>query len=199
MKRYKAISRVQVNQILSFLPSKFHLFLKGSIECSREAKFDSIMRDFIRGQYAGGSGKIFIYGFKKKEILNFEYVDVVYHEIGHKIFQEVLSREDKGRWAISRPNHFPIKLDDVYLKEELWEEEYCIVFSLIMMAKFYRKLGMVEKAKRITGGLKSMRRAVKTIERILEKAASPSTRPSGARGDYPQKIHRRILKWVDGR
>ena len=94
------------------------------------------------------------------------YVDIIYHESGHKIFQEFLTRREKSKWAESRRKDFPIKLDDVYLREELWEEEFCIVFSLVMAECFFRRNNMATKAKKIERGLGQLNQEAKAIKKL---------------------------------
>lgn len=194
--RFKTLSADILDEVLEVFSKDYQHYLRSSIQCQADRKFDSAIRDFVRGQYQSGTGKIIVYGFTSKEIKNFEYLDVIFHEVGHKIFNEILDRRDKAEWARTRVQHFPIKLDDIYLKEELWEEEYCIVFSLLMIAKFYRKTNMPGKAKPIERGLKKMKRAVRVVKGLLERA-TPSDRKAKVRGDYPQKIHLRVLKWIE--
>lgn len=191
----KALSKNLLFDTISVLPKLYQQWLKGCIHCKKGRKYDPLLKDFVRGQYLSGRGKIVIYGFTEEEINQGEYVDIIFHEIAHKIFQEILTRKKKADWAKARVGDFPIKLDDVYLEEELWEEEYCIIFSLIMAFKFYKKFNMDAKAKKIGRGLKKISEKVKVVRETLKNPVSSSDNPK-SHGDYPQKIHSRILKWI---
>ena len=193
----QALSEEQLFEVISILPEVWKGEIRNCIQCKADEKRNPNDKDSIRGQYLSGQGSIIIYGFTKEEIENFEYVDIIYHEIGHKSFDEFFTRKEKSKWAESRRKDFPIKLDDVYLREELWEEEFCIVFSLIMAEYFFRRSNMTIKAKKIERGLGQLSQEAKTVKKLIKETFLPEKNKGSSKEIYSQKVHQRVLKWIE--
>ncbi|MDO8520377.1 MAG: hypothetical protein Q7T11_09505, partial [Deltaproteobacteria bacterium] len=53
----------------------------------------------IEGCYSPREKRITIYAFSSAEILSKRYLNTLWHEVGHVIFDKVLSRRDKITWG----------------------------------------------------------------------------------------------------
>lgn len=196
---YIKISSEMIYEVLNLLPINIFNKIQFSIRASKQFVFDAACNDAIRARYNCSNGGIILYGFTKNEICNFDYVDVLLHEIGHKIFVEMLCQTDRQYWINIRGSEsFPIELLDIYVIEEIIvEEEFCIVFSLIYFEAFLRGRNMDKAADRVNKGLKKTSKRVEAVKLILNRIGAESS-PRRFSGDCRQKIHERVRKFIFG-
>ncbi len=137
--------------------------------------------------------------FFKEEIDTYYYVAVVYHEIGHFVFKNVLSRGLRIQWAEVRDEEvFPIILDDMYGKQFLWEEEFCIFFSFYYLEKYMRRSNMKEKAEKIKKKLAHLPKR-QSILNDLEKNVMHKTKDENKRSkECSEKVLKRAWRFFTG-
>lgn len=120
MQKLLKINKDKLDEILEILPKNYYENLKINIT-------DKLMTDDfnerIHANYNNNTREINLYGLSHEEISSNYYISVIYHEIGHYVFKNLLSKELKIDWSKAREKEvFPIELEDIYGKLFLWEE-----------------------------------------------------------------------------
>jgi hypothetical protein len=194
-----SITPEQLQEVLDLLPPNLVAMLSGKINLTSLIKYDKEARDYVEAFYLHEKGEIQIYGFLEDEIKRFDYVHVICHEIGHFIYQELLDRKDRIKWIDACLKEvFPIKLVDVYNEQKIFEEQFCITYSLICFETFVRRKGMEKELINVKGALKDISKRTQCCKKVLK---AKEIEEKGER-DLPEiacyrKITRRVRKWID--
>ncbi len=191
------LSESAIREVVDAIPLSMQHIVLPSIQANDRCRFDPVRGERERARYCSGNGMIIVYGFSRAEIECFDYVDIVLHEIGHKIFGEMLNQEQRSAW-MSCCSHegFVIELSDIYMLREIREEEFSIVFSVVYLQRFLRRKKMKKSADRVRNRLEEISERSTLVERLVEGAGS--THPEKRGGVCYQRIHERVRRFLFG-
>lgn len=71
---------------------------------------------------------------------------------------------------------FIIDLSDLYTTKNLWEEEFCFVYQMLVRLNFYRANEMKKKTKKLEEILDSMPKRKAFVKKTFSKAAPAHSR-----------------------
>lgn len=148
----------------------------------------------IDGSYDIETGEIILWGpnLEDEEGL----LLIITHEWGHKIYHEWLNEDEIKEWLQVRcieKIDFDLKRNYPSFKQP--EEEFCTLFSLISLAKYWDINGMKERSKKLSLKISgSFPRATQTVERHISKNSKLSRK--NPRNQITHKEVERLKAWV---
>ena len=142
----RAITQEELDDALLYIPLRHRILVKGKFELLSHQMTDANGR-VIEAHYDNVSDTVLIYALHEDDILHGAHMEIVWHEVGHVVFEKQLDRRARSNWehARSKDLPFPILLSDIYSKETLWEEEFCFTYALVIRERFYRENRMKTK------------------------------------------------------
>lgn len=179
MKRcHRALTKGEITEALSYLPRKHKNLVKGTFQ-TYNTRQKNPKGQVVEGKYVPSKNKIVLYAFSIKEILSKRYLNTIWHEVGHKVFHQFLTRGDKESWEkIRRHEKFIIDLADVYGFKELWEEEFCFTYQILVRLNFYKTNKMNRKEKKLEKTLNSIPKRKNFVKKTFSGASSKLSKKS---------------------
>lgn len=166
---YRALTTGEVSEALSYLPSHHKDLVSGRIEIYNSRKRNK-KGQIIEGCYQPGMKRIQVYACTPSEIFTKRYLNTVWHEVGHVVFDELLTRQDKIKWGeIREREEFFVDLSDLYSFKDLWEEEFCFIYQMLIRFHFYRANQMRQKEEKLGKALDSMSKRKTFVKKTSKK------------------------------
>lgn len=129
-----------------------------------------------------------------------DLLTVLSHEIGHKIFQEILTNQERKEW-FKNVSHEKIdfSIKDCYPSRKYLEEHFCWLFSVWSLILFLKKINRREKMSEIKNKIeKNYPLGSRTLKKLLRKRSYSRSKTAGQ--SSPNGIYRSQViafkKWV---
>lgn len=156
-----------IERVLSLLQPNLAQAIRGNIEIRQETR--TIRGKEVDATYDGETGRIIFWG--QKHLDELDLVIILMHEVGHFIYQRMLSGRKKAEWVrIYQKEKIDFELEKYYLTVQIPEETFCSVVSSLGVAYWLEALNMREKAKIAKQDLERKgSESVRFVESVLQK------------------------------
>ena len=168
---YRALTEGEITEALSYLPGKHKDLVKSHVR-TYNVRRKNRKNQVIEGSYLVSNGHVLVYAFSPREILRKRYLNTVWHETGHKVFQETLTRVEKACWGnIREQEEFILDLSDLYTVRDLWEEEFCFTYQMLIRLDFYTANKMKIKKNKLKKFLDGVPKRKIFVQKIITQAS----------------------------
>lgn len=180
-----------IKNIIKIYPRPLRKFFQQSSILIKQQRF--IHGEKVDGSYDIETGNVILWepNFKDQEGLFL----IITHEWGHKIYHEWLTHQDIEEWLFVRSlEKIDFDINKTYPVVKQPEEEFCTVFSLVSLVKYWSKNNMKTQSKKLASKLNA---EFPIASRIIEKYIKKTTK-SSHKSDY-NITHREVenlKKWV---
>ncbi|HEX5037271.1 MAG TPA: hypothetical protein VFX30_08950 [bacterium] len=188
----KTIVHHFIKELVQIYPQSLRTFLrKGDFVLKPQRFLDG---EKIDGSYDIETGEIILWepDLEDREGLFL----IITHEWGHKIYHERLSGHEIEKWLRIRSFEkidFDLKMAYPAVKHP--EEEFCTLFSLVSLVRYWNKKGMKTRSKKLAAKLRSeFPRATRSIEKYISKK---SPRPKNAGNHITHTEVEKLKAWVN--
>lgn len=156
--------KINLKKVIDFYPLWIQKIIHTShIEWIHHKRY--ILKKKIDGSYDPETGHIILWDPKIQDVKDF--ILIISHELGHKIFQEILTSDDKKEWFIQNSlEKIDASIVKNYPSKKQLEEHYCWIFSILSYTLFLKKKGEVDKMKKLIN--KTKKRYPKGTELVLK-------------------------------
>ncbi len=119
---------------------------------------------------------------------------IVAHEWGHKIYHEWLTEDEIKRWLYARSmESIDMGLSQSYPSTKRPEEEFCTLFSLASLAKYWDKNNMKVQAKKL---IQKLRRHLPSTTHLIEKCMNNDTKSHKNCRNITHREVESLKKWI---
>lgn len=186
-----------ISKLLQLLPSWINEWIKGCIAINRRHRV--IRGRLVDGSYNHRTGQIQIWN------PNFHDLDglfhILTHEIGHKIYQELLDKEQKKEWLIISSQELVEQIvKESYHVVKVSEEQFCWMISAALCFNIMNQKILEKIKEREKDILKTNPKSYAFVKSILDKGPSKKTHFKPKKGESPI-YHWEVLafkKWFFG-
>lgn len=156
--------KINLKKVIDFYPLWIKKIIHTShIEWIRHKRY--ILKKKIDGSYDPETGHIILWDPQIQDVRDF--ILIISHELGHKIFQEILTPLDKKEWfVLTSLEKLDASIVESYPSKKQLEEHYCWIFSVLSYTLFLKKEGKVVKMKKLIKKIK--KRYPKGTELVLK-------------------------------
>ncbi len=179
-----------VKKILKIYPHHLRIFLQSSTFVVKQRRFNQGER--IDGSYDIETGEIILW----EPDLNDEegLILIITHELGHKIYHEWLERAEVEEWLIVRSlETIDLGLMQSYSAIKRPEEEFCTLFSLASLAKYWDKNKMKAQSKKLT---KKLKKTFPIATNTIEKCISKNKHSKKSSHDITHREVQHLKEWI---
>lgn len=157
-----------IRLVLNLYPKWLRKLVKYNIKNINKNRFS--LKGKIDASYESETGEILFWKPDIKDLTGF--IIILSHEIGHKIFQEVLSTQERKEWLIkSSSDKLDISIIESYPAKKHTEEHFCWLFSAYTIILFLTKTkNLKQKEDFLKKVKKQSPEGIKLIKRYLRNA-----------------------------
>src|SRR3989338_3312589 len=167
-----------IEEISRIYPLPLRRFLQKVPFTLRPSRF--VGGEQIDGSYDIETGEIILWGPKLEDREGLFLV--ITHEWGHKIYHEWSDSREIEEWLLVRSlEKIDFDLKKAYPAVKHPEKEFCTLFSLVSLVKYWDKIGMKAQSKKLSSKLQT---EFDLASRTIEKHISKRARPFGKSGNH---------------